>query len=118
ARKMVTAAMYTYPQLGNDKDMRAYLEGQIGSIDVQQAEKEFKMAEFYRRTGHPGSAYFYYELVRRRYPGTKYAKLAEERWNDLRGELESEQGKSETKPAAPQQQQPAPPRKPFGGLGS
>src|SRR5262249_58865081 len=64
ARKMVLTALYT-PQLGNDKDMRTYLEGQMASINFQQAEKEFKMAEFYRSTGHPGSAYFYYELVRR-----------------------------------------------------
>src|SRR5262249_23218816 len=102
ARKMVTAALYTYPQLGNDKEMRAYLENQMGSINVQQAEKEFKMAEFYRTTGHPGSAYFYYELVRRRYPGTKYAKLAEERWNELRAKIEQEQSSQ----AQPPQQQP------------
>jgi outer membrane protein assembly factor BamD (BamD/ComL family) len=108
ARKMVGAALGNYPQLSNDKEMRAYLEGQMGSIDVQQAEKEFKQAEFYRRTGHPGSAYFYYELVRRRYPGTKYAKLAEERWNELRAEVEAEQGKQETKPATPVAQPGAP----------
>src|SRR5262249_58403317 len=107
ARKMVTAAMYTYPQLGNDKDMRAYLENQMGSINYQQAEKEFKMAEFYRTTGHPGSAYFYYELVRRRYPGTKYAKLAEERWNELRAKIEREQGSAQ-QPQQQQQQQQAP----------
>lgn len=108
ARKMVTAAMYTYPQLGNDKEMRTYLEGQMGSINYQQAEKEFKMAEFYRNTGHPGSAYFYYELVRRRYPGTKYAKLAEERWNELRAKIEREQGTQGQAPQAPKQPAAAP----------
>jgi outer membrane protein assembly factor BamD (BamD/ComL family) len=46
------------------------------------------MAEFYRRIGQYGSAYFYYDLVRRRYPNTKYAPLAEERWASLREWLE------------------------------
>src|SRR5262249_43367177 len=68
-------------------------------IDLQQAEKDYKIAEFYRHTGHPGSAYFYYELVRRRYPNTKYARLAEERWNSLRAELEKDQEKVPKLPA-------------------
>jgi outer membrane protein assembly factor BamD (BamD/ComL family) len=110
ARKMILTALYT-PQLGNDKEMRTYLEGQMASINFQQAEKEFKMAEFYRSIGHPGSAYFYYELVRRRYPGTKYARLAEERWNELRAKIESEQG-SQAKPAPPAPQPPANPAAP------
>ena len=42
----------------------------------QQAEKDFRTAEYYERTGHPGSAVFCYELVRRRYAGTKYADIA------------------------------------------
>ncbi len=94
ARNMVQAALNNYPQLAHDKDKRTFLEGQLRSIDLQQAEKEFNMAEFYRRTGHPGSAYFYYELVRRRYPNTKYARLAEERWNSLRSDLENNNGSS------------------------
>jgi outer membrane protein assembly factor BamD (BamD/ComL family) len=92
ARKMVNVALASYPQLANNKEMRAFLEEQKASIDVQQAEKEFKMAEFYRRTGHPASAYFYYKLVERRYPGTKYAQMAVERWNELREKLEKENG--------------------------
>jgi outer membrane protein assembly factor BamD (BamD/ComL family) len=92
ARKMVQTALRSYPQLANNKEMRAFLEGQIDSINLQQAEKEFKQAEFYRTTGHPQSAYFCYEMVRRRYPTTKYAHLAEERWNELRAKLEKEQG--------------------------
>ena len=46
------------------------------AIGMQQAEKDFQVAEFYRRTGHPGSARFYYELVCRRYPGTTFAEKA------------------------------------------
>ncbi len=92
ARKMVQTALRSYPQLANDPKMRQYLEGQIDSINMQQAEKEYTMAEFYRTTGHPQSAYFYYELVRRRYPSTKYARMAEESWNKLRAKLEKDQG--------------------------
>ncbi len=92
ARKLVQTAFRSYPQLANDPDKRAYLESQIKGIDLQQAEKDYKMAEFYKRTGHPGAAYFYYELVRRRYPNTKYAGLAEESWNALRDKLEKERG--------------------------
>lgn len=111
ARKMVSAALVSYPELANDKEMRHYLEGQMASINVQQAEKEYKMAEFYRTTGHPASAYFYYELVRRRYPGTKYAQMAEQRWAELRAKVEQEQGPPPTPPgaAAPQ---PSPNRLP------
>ena len=32
------------------------------AIRSQQAEKDFLTAEYYERTGHPGSAVFYYEL--------------------------------------------------------
>ena len=53
-------------------------------ISVQQAEKDWQVAEFYRRTGRFGSARFYYELVRRRYPGTRYAEQAGERLRELR----------------------------------
>jgi hypothetical protein len=45
------------------------------------------MAEFYRRTGHPASACFYYELICRRYPGTLYAARA----TQGRKELETNQ---------------------------
>jgi hypothetical protein len=51
---------------------------------LQQAEKDFRTAEFYRRTGHYGSAYFYYELVRRRYPGTPQAETSTQRMLELR----------------------------------
>ena len=38
-----------------------------------------------RRTGHPGSAWFYYELVKRRYPGMKpWTDLAEQRQRELK----------------------------------
>jgi hypothetical protein len=58
---------------------------------MQQAEKDYKVAEFYRRTGHPASAYFYYEIIRRRYPGTRYFDLATERMHEIKAKAEKEQ---------------------------
>jgi tetratricopeptide (TPR) repeat protein len=90
ARKLVQVALTNYPQLAKDK--QEFLVRQLEGINLQQAEKDYKMAEFWRRTGHPGSAYFYYELVRRRYPGTRYASLSLEKMDLLRVQLEKKQG--------------------------
>ncbi len=90
ARKLVRTALGS-PQLAHDPAKRKFLEEQVVSIDMQQAEKDYKMAEFYRRTGHPGSAYFYYELVQKRYPRTTFAAKARERWASLREELEKKE---------------------------
>ncbi len=51
---------------------------------IEVAEKKFQMAEFWRRTGHPESACFYYNLIRVFYPDTIYAKRALERFSELR----------------------------------
>jgi outer membrane protein assembly factor BamD (BamD/ComL family) len=66
----------TDPVYTQDKDKSAWLQRQKMAIRVQQAEKDFETAEYYRRSNHPSSAIFYYELTRRRYPGTKYSDLA------------------------------------------
>jgi outer membrane protein assembly factor BamD (BamD/ComL family) len=92
ARLLVDTALRNYPELAREK--AGFLERQLGSISYQQAQKDFSYAEFYRRTGHPGSAYFYYEIVRRRYPGSKYAEMATERMNQVRQEAEQSGGKS------------------------
>jgi outer membrane protein assembly factor BamD (BamD/ComL family) len=68
---------------------------------MQQAEKDYQIAEFYRRTGHPCSAYFYYEIVRRRYPGTKYFDLATHQIEGLRVKLEKAQAEQEAAATAP-----------------
>src|SRR5207253_2370339 len=70
-----------------------FLEKQLASISLQQAQKDYNTAEFYRRTGHPGAAFFSYEIVRRRYPGTKLADLAAERMEEVRAAAEREQGR-------------------------
>jgi outer membrane protein assembly factor BamD (BamD/ComL family) len=91
ARLLVDSALRNYPELARDKS--GFLERQLGSITYQQAQKDYMTAEFYRRTGHPGSAYFYYEIVRRRYPGTKFAELSTERMNEIRQQVEESGGK-------------------------
>jgi RNA polymerase sigma factor (sigma-70 family) len=57
---------------------------QTDDIRGQQADRDLRIAEFYRRTGHLSSACFYYEVVTRRYPGTTFATKAAERLRDLR----------------------------------
>jgi TolA-binding protein len=84
ARKYVDLALRNY-SLPPEKN--GFMERALLGINLQQAEKDYKVAEFYRHTGHPGSAYFYYEIVRRRYPGTRFEHLAVERMQELRAEL-------------------------------
>jgi outer membrane protein assembly factor BamD (BamD/ComL family) len=105
ARQLVHKALESYPDLAAQKS--DFLQRQLVGINLQQAEKDYLIAEFYRRTGHPGSAYFYYEIVRRRYPGTKYFDLATERMHELRGKLEKTQGPVPEPGAGPQAVAPA-----------
>ncbi|HEV3116020.1 MAG TPA: tetratricopeptide repeat protein [Gemmataceae bacterium] len=112
ARKLVDAGFRSYPELASkDSD---FLNRQLWSITVQQAEKDYRIAQFYERTGKPCSAYFYYEIVRRRYPKTKYFDIATERMNALRAKVEAEQSKATSKApppgAVPAAQNAAPPQ--------
>jgi outer membrane protein assembly factor BamD (BamD/ComL family) len=88
ARKLVDDAL-RMPDVSEQKkqSLMALLKG----INAHQAEKDFQMAEFWRRTGHPGSAYFYYEIVRRRYPGTDAYIRATNRMMEIRAKMEKEQ---------------------------
>ena len=61
ARKLVQSAFDNYPELANKK--KDFLTRQLGGITLQQAEKDYTMAEFWKRTGHIGAAYFYFEMV-------------------------------------------------------
>jgi outer membrane protein assembly factor BamD (BamD/ComL family) len=79
ALRLIQIAEATIPEMANDPEMAAKLARAKFAIRSQQAEKDFLMADYYERTGHPGSAVFYYELVRRRYAGTRYSDLATER---------------------------------------
>jgi TolA-binding protein len=87
ALQLVHHAEATMPEFRSE-DKTAFLTRQKLAIRMQQAEKDYKMAVYYERTKHPGSAYFYYELVRRRYPGTKFADLATARMDAIRAEAE------------------------------
>ena len=96
ARQMIDRALRNYPTLANQK--KEFLIRQLAACTMQQAEKDYKIAEFYRRTGHPGSAYFYYEIVRRRYPGTPFSDKATERMLALRQDIEKEQKEASAAP--------------------
>ena len=63
------------PELRTPEKVEAMTRHKL-AIRMQQAEKDFKVAEYWEQTNHPGSAYFSYEIVRRRYPGTKYEEEA------------------------------------------
>jgi outer membrane protein assembly factor BamD (BamD/ComL family) len=84
ARQLTDTALRSYPELASKQ---AFLENTLIAINEQQAEKDFGIAEFYRRTGHPGAAYFYFEIVRRRYAGTEWDKKAYSRMLELRAKL-------------------------------
>jgi outer membrane protein assembly factor BamD (BamD/ComL family) len=90
ARKMIDTALRNYPEFANKKG--DFLTRQLFNITMQQAAKDYDIAEFYRRTGHPCSAYFCYEIVRRRYPGTKYFDQAAQRMQELRAKIEKTSG--------------------------
>ncbi len=95
ARKLVDAAL-RQPDL-DDKKKQALIN-QLKGITAQQAAKDFNRAEFWRRTGHPGAAYFYYSIVSRRYPGTEYAHQAQEKMAEMYAELQKN-GTPERRPA-------------------
>jgi TolA-binding protein len=111
SRKLIDSYQNAYPEWHKDTD---WLKRQLASIHLAQADRDSKVADFYRRTGHPGSAYFYYELVRRRYPNTDYAKKAEERLRELRGLAEAEKiASSRTAPPPNAFAAPQPPAAPL-----
>jgi outer membrane protein assembly factor BamD (BamD/ComL family) len=107
SKKLLMTKMNAYPELAKDEK---WIGDQLKMMNIQQADRDFKIAEFYRRTGHPGSAYFYYELVCRRFPGTEYATKAEKQKEQLRGRAERE---ASTQGASPTLT-PMPPPVPIG----
>src|SRR5262245_49244185 len=88
SKKLLMTGMTAYPELARDEN---WVNSQLTSINTQQADKDFKIAEFYERTKHPGSAYFYYELVCRRYPNSEYATKAAKRKQELKSQADKEQ---------------------------
>ncbi len=104
---MLNIAQASYPELARDKS--EFIMHQRYSITQQQADGDWKVAQFYERVGRPASAYFYYELVRRRYHGSEYARKAEERMARLKARVDSEKAKEQ------QQQEKARQENPQGG---
>lgn len=90
AREMIFSSLRAYPTLAAEK--AEFIDQRLAGITVQEAEKDYKIAEFYRRTGKPGPAWFYYTLVERRYPNTKFAQDATRHKAELKEKLER-QGK-------------------------
>jgi TolA-binding protein len=80
ARRLIHTAQTAYPEFAKDTE---WIQKQLVGLNLQQADRDWRIGEHYRWTGHPGSAYFYYELVRRCYPNTEYAAKAEKRIQEL-----------------------------------
>lgn len=89
ALHLVHIAEATVPELANNPEMAEKLTKAKFAIHYQQAEKDYETAKYYERTGHPGSAIFYYELTRRRYAGTWYSEAADERKKHLIAQMEA-----------------------------
>ncbi len=87
AMRLINTARATSPQLVREHG--EMLDKQSMVVRMQQAEKDYEIAEHYRRTGHPGPAWFCYELVKRRYPGIKpWEDKAIARQAELKSELD------------------------------
>jgi hypothetical protein len=100
ARLLIDSALRNYPELAQKK--KDFLEKQLYSVAAQQAAKDYETGEFYRRTGHPGSAWFYYDLVRLRYPNVEpYCRMATERLLELKKKVEKEKGAGSAPPITP-----------------
>jgi outer membrane protein assembly factor BamD (BamD/ComL family) len=88
ARQMVDTVQRNYPELATKES--DFLARQRQGITLQQAAKDYDAARFWERRGHPGSAWFCYEVVCRRYPETKYAEMAAQRMAAIRANVEKE----------------------------
>lgn len=83
AMRLINMAKATSPKLVQEQGKM--LDSQAVAVRYQQAEKDYETAETYRRLGRPGSAWWYYELVIRRYPGIgKFSEMAAERQRELK----------------------------------
>ncbi len=89
------------PVCADENDLRGDVLANLEQLEM--AEKAFRLAEFYRRTGHPGSAQFYYQIIHRECPGSRYDMLAKAKIEEMKrqtaGEAE-ECEEPETKPSS------------------
>jgi hypothetical protein len=70
-----------------------------------KAKELYGQADFYRRTGHPKSALYYYQLIRDQCPGSRYGQMAAQQIDALQA-----QPASATSFAVPEEQQLVPDR--------
>jgi TolA-binding protein len=89
ARDLITKVRNSYPELA--KASEKFLIREEVEIHQLEAERDYNMAKFWDRTGHPGSAYFEYAIVQHRYPGTEWAAKATKRMGELKERAEEEQ---------------------------
>jgi len=82
ARDKYEEFVKTHPQAALSKEA----EEEIRTLTDRQAEKDFKVAEFYEKQKAYKSALIYYEGVINDYPGSVWAKNAKEKISDLKKE--------------------------------
>jgi len=74
ARQRYQAFQERYPQAARTADVPAILAG----IADARANKLYVTGDFYKRTGRPQSAAYYYKLIQKDYPQTDWASRAEQ----------------------------------------
>ena len=79
ALQLVHHAEASEPKFTQDPKEAQWITEQKLRVRFQLAEKDYQMAQYFERTNHPASAYFYYNLVIKRYPGSRHADLAKNR---------------------------------------
>jgi outer membrane protein assembly factor BamD (BamD/ComL family) len=89
ARQMVHQVLNRYRDKLNPEQTEKVMD-QLGNISYMQADKDLKTARFYERIGKPASAYFEYEIIRRRYPQTKFFDLATKKMHEIHDKAEKE----------------------------
>jgi outer membrane protein assembly factor BamD (BamD/ComL family) len=84
AQALLNKLEASQPEYRRDEGKKEWLTKQKLAVRDGQAERDFETAEYYRRSGKYGSAFFYYELVKRRYPGTRWSDLAGVRVDEMK----------------------------------
>ncbi|MFW5840095.1 MAG: outer membrane protein assembly factor BamD [Planctomycetota bacterium] len=72
ARQRFRSFAEAYPE----RAQQVNISGVLAQIADARAEKTFRIAEFYRRTDRPQAAEYYFRLVRKEFPETRWARQA------------------------------------------
>jgi outer membrane protein assembly factor BamD (BamD/ComL family) len=117
ARDLIETAKRAFPEMARGQEQ--FLDKQAVQIHNLEAERDFNIACFWERTGHPGSAHFYYVIVTRRYPGTPFADKAAKKIVELeaRALREANNGQPGPMPAGGPDMRPPSPGQPLPGPG-